>query len=402
MNLIKTVFLLFGVVVFSSHVFSQNLEEIDNHFKQSNKIKENDSYINIYLNSNDCFRCFGQIYQILTTIEEENKEIQINIITNEIVFAKKNTKDYTFDINFYLDKDIVQKYPSFYYYKLNKQIISDNNQIINEIKKNTPKNKITLIQLIDESFTSDNLVHAGIYDNFIIVYDNTVDLGGIIENSKIEYYDITTSSKKLYNQLPLPYKNYKENFKPLSYEDFQNIKKNFPGVPDIKVTSISIFEDIAYAGFMVSRVFQSTQDSTAFELPSFTYLAIKKLKNNNLKDIFDLNSYDNYFCMDILPFNSIDYRIGVSINYPFTIINEHNFMAKIFNELDYAGEATFEFNEDYTTLNITSINPEAPRIYEYENIEIDGKKYYVDKEMTDESTGEGIISLKERVMQNDN
>src|SRR5690606_20125464 len=394
--------ILLSFFLFSNYTFSQDLEKIDNDFVNNNKIESNVSYINIYLNSNDCYRCFGHIHQILAAVEKEKSELQINILTDQVVFAKKNTKDYSVNKKYYVEHNIFQNHSSFYYYKNNGEIISDISQILNRIKKNnesiSKNNKITSIQLVDDLFTSDNLTHVGIYQNQLIVYDNTIDLGGVIntENSNIEYYDITTSSKKLYNQLPLPFDSYKENFQLLSYEDFQNVKKDFPGIQEVKVTSIAIYNNIAFAGLMVNKMFQSTKDCTEYELPSFTYLAVKSINNkDSLSDIFNLDSYDYYFDMNALHYNSIDYRIGVSINYPFTIINEYSFMAKVFNELDYSGEATFELSDDYSQLNITSINSEAPQIYDlHGGLQINEKYFYVDKEMTDESTGEGIITLK--------
>lgn len=404
-NLKTNLFLLISFIFLTNHAIGQDFKKIDNEFMSKNNIDSVESYINIYLNSNDCFRCFGEIQQILKTVDENNNDIQINIFTNQIVFAKKNTKEYPVNKNFFVNHEIFKEHPqSFYYYKHNGHIVNDIKQIIKEISKEdtiSDINNLLAIKVNDDLFTSDELTHTGVSKNSLLIHDQSVDLGAIIniKNSNIDYYDINTLSHKLYQ---LPHPTYKDNFQLIDYDDFKNIKNNFPGVTQIKANSIKLFKNIVFTQFMVSKLFVSTQDSTTYELPSFTYLAVKNINNDSLSDIFDLDTYDYYFNLDILPYNSTDYRIGVSIYYPFKILNKYSFKAKIYQELDYAGEATFEINEDYTTLNITSINPEAPRIYEYDNIEIDGKKYYVDKEMTDESTGEGIISLKERVMQNNN
>lgn len=46
------------------------------------------------------------------------------------------------------------------------------------------------------------------------------------------------------------------------------------------------------------------------------------------------------------------------------------------------------------------IDLDISETYNYIFLKINGKEYYIDKEITDESTGESIITLKDSVIKN--
>lgn len=401
------------LILFISHfIIAQNSEQkADAMFLKEYPKQVDKNYFNIFLSSNDCYRCLGGIHQTLSEIEQKTPLLQINVITDQIPFARKEIKDYKLKINFLAKKEIFEKDPkSFYYLKNNGQIFTDTQEIISQLSNftndsNTILNNITAFEntiinslsIEDSLFTSSHLFHSGIFDDNLIVYDNSIDLGGIINaKNKIQYYDITTSSAKIYN---LPYILDLNEFQvqPIEYQDYQNLAKEsiiFKN-PEIKVNSISVHKDLAYTHFAVSRLFQNTTKENAFNLFTFNYVAVKKINKDNISTIFDLETYDSYFDVDNLDYDGKTYRFGIAIYYPFSkIIDKFHFVSKIDHEADFIGEATLELSEDLKKLSILSINTKANKDFIFPSLQIGNTLYYVSKDMTDESSGKGIISLK--------
>src|SRR5690606_24618028 len=115
--------------------------------------------------------------------EKNYPKLQVNFITDQVVFAKKETKDYQLNKNYFVNKELFKEQPkSFYYLKQNNEIVEGHDKIILRLnKKNSINNNfITNIKIKDSLFTSDNIFHAGIFNNDLIVYDQSVDLGGIV------------------------------------------------------------------------------------------------------------------------------------------------------------------------------------------------------------------------------
>jgi len=398
MKILKKIMIFFVFIVsYSSN--AQNIQEVDLQFLSNNKEQKSVSeYLNVFVSAKDCYRCFTELHQILTQIEKNYPKLQVNFITDQVVFAKKETKDYQLNKNYFVNKELFKEQPkSFYYLKQNNEIVEGHDKIILRLnKKNSINNNfITNIKIKDSLFTSDNIFHAGIFNNDLIVYDQSVDLGGIVNTTenKIAYYNTTTSSKKLYN---LPFTLESKQFEFINYEDFSKLKYDL-GIPEIKVAAINIYEDLIYTNFIVSRLFKDLNKEGDVGVFSFNYIAVKKIKDNSkLSELFDLDTYDSYFSVDNLDFNSKMYRFGTAIYFPFSKMpDKYHFVSKINQEANFAGEATLELSPDLKSMSIVSINTEVSKNYIYPSLQIEDKFYYIAKEMTDESLGKGVIVIKE-------
>ena len=344
MKVFKTIIcLLISTVTYFSN--AQNMKEIDSQFLSHNK-EQNvvNEYLNVFVSSKDCYRCFAELHQILMQIEKVKPNLQVNFITDQVVFAKKETKDYLLKKRYFVNKEIFNEQPkSFYYLKQNNEIIEGRDKIISSLKNDATLNSdfITNLKVKDSLFTSTDIYHAGLFNNdLLVVYDKSVDLGGIINviENKIDYYNITTVSKKLYN---LPFTLELKDFELINYESFSKLKKDFR-IPEIKTTIIYINEDIVYTNFVVSRLFKDLKTEGDVGLFSFNYIAVKQIKDKNkLAELFDIETYDSFFSVDHLDFNAQTYRLGKSIYFPFSnIIDKHHFVTKVFYKTDFAGEAT--------------------------------------------------------------
>lgn len=395
----KIIFFLIFIASYSPN--AQNIKEVDlQFFNNYQEQKITDKYLNVFVSAKDCYRCFSEIHQILIQIEKNYPNLQVNFISDEVAFVKKNTKDYQLNKKYFLNKDLFKEHTkSFYYLKENNEIIQEYNKILSRLsnKININNNFTTVdIKVVDSLFTSDNIRHAGIFDNnLIVINDKSVDLGGIvnIKKNKIDYYDITTASEKLYN---LPFTLELKDFELINYDNFINLKKDL-GVPEIKVTAMNVYDDIIYTNFIISRLFKDLKKEGDVGLFSFNYIAVKKITDKSkLSEIFDIETYDNYFSVDHLDFNSKTYRFGGAIYFPFSkMIDKYHFVSQIHQEANFAGDATFELSPNLKTISIVSINSNASKNYIYPSFKIDDKFYYVTKEMIDESSGKGIIVVKE-------
>src|SRR5690606_14617498 len=316
-NLMKNIktnfYILISFIFLTNYAIGQDFKKIDNEFTSKNNIDSDESYINIYLNSNDCYRCYGEIQQILNATQEKKPNLTVNVFSDQVVFAKKSTKDYSLNnLNIYFDNNIFNLFSkSFFYYKSEGKIINDYDQIMNILytgNNSQGTNADIEIAIKDKFFTSDELSHVGIYNNELAIMDSSVDTGAIIDlkNFDIEYHELTTVSKKLYN---LPHPNLPfENITLIEHEKLQDLKKQFPGTTETKVTSIKIHDNLAFAQFIVSKTFEM-EEKDKLSTFSFSYIGIKHI-GNELSDIFDMDTYDHYLGMDILPYNSTDYRFG--------------------------------------------------------------------------------------------
>lgn len=392
----KTVLFLFFIASYISD--AQNFKEVDLQFLNNNKEQQSISeYLNIFLYANDCYRCISEIHQVLSEVEKTNPKLQVNFITDQVVFARKETKNYQLNKNYLVDKEVFKSTPkTFYYLKVNNEILEGKDKIISTLSNKKKSNAfITNLKISDSLFTSNNIYLSGIFYDNLIVYDNSLDLGSIVDTAKnkIQYYDITKSSKKLYD---LPFIFESKQFELINYENFSTLKQDL-GIPEIKVHAINVYDDLVYTNFTVSRLFKDLTKDGDVGLFSFNYVAVKKInENNKISEIFDLSRYDSYLGVDDLTFNSKTYRFGTAINYPFSkIIDKYHFVTKIYYETNFVGEAILELASDLKSISVVSIDTNASKNYIYPSLKIDDKFYYVAKEMTDESSGKGIIVIKE-------
>ncbi|GEM_PF-3701313 len=403
MNKRTLTFLFFLCSILS---FSQNKKEIDDNFLKENNKQLNSDYLNIYFSSKDCYRCSGEIHLMLSEIAKENLNIEVNILTDQVLFARKETSSYPFKINYFVNKDVFKEKPvSFFYLKSKDSIIDDYQKIMAKLKSYGKKipilsahESLKSFQVVDSSFSPENLFSSGIYQNNIIFYDNVMNLGGIInyDSNNLKHYNLTQSSKKIYD-LPLVFQF--ENRELLPHDDFLKMSQESKST-EIKLNVVTVFENMAYSQFTISKLFRNLEKEDSFDLISFGYIALKEIKDDEkLSNIFDLETYDSYINTDQIIFEKKPYRLGLAIYHPFVqIINKHQFITNIYRDTDYIGEATFDLSKDLQKLSISKIDLKVEVKYIYPNIIIDDDLYYLNKEMLDELTGEGIITLKKRTV----
>lgn len=390
--------ILFLCLSLSLLSFSQNKHEIDTEFVKKNKKTANTTYFNLYLSSKNCYKCISEVHSIFSFIEENKLNLEINIVTDNIVLAKKETEGYPFKINYFVDKKIFNTYPqSFYYYKNNDVIIDSFNDILSEFRKENNDSelvKFKAIKIQDSRFSEGDLFIAGMVIDKMIVYDKVLDLGGVItsETHTLSYYDIPYSSEKIYN-LPT----FKiENNELVSYNDFIKNNKKKP-LRSIKVSVISIYKDRVYTQFEVSQVYKDLEIDNKFNTYSFAYIAIKQIKeDDDISSIFNLDTYDSYLYTSDLNFEGKNYRLGIS-NY-FPVIerkNNHQFISHLYAASAYVGEATLEFQNDFKSIKIIDIMPKDSveyRISPY--IKIGEDRYFINKKLDNDLNTQGVITFE--------
>ncbi|MDR2222545.1 MAG: hypothetical protein LBE34_07370 [Flavobacteriaceae bacterium] len=396
----KKIFLLLFLFSFSFS-FSQDIEKADKEFlKKYNKSSES-TYFNIYLSSKDCYRCLVGINNLLSFVVANKSDLEINIVTDNIILAKKETSSYPLKINYSVDKLAFNDSPkSFYYLKKDGVIVDKYDELVVEFQKKphasiaeSELRKFTNIGIRDSLFSDGELFAPGILNGKFIIYDKTLSRGGIITSGShsLVPYDVPLTSKKMYEIPKFQF----ENEELMSYESFLEHNKN-DRLPGIKISVISIHENVVYTQFVISQLFKNLKKANDYSIYSYGYIAVKEMKKGeDVSTIFDIDSYDSYFYMDDLKFEGKPYRFGVSIYYP--IIerkDKNNFVVHIYSGSTYVGEADVEFKNNFKEVGIKNINFKDKAIYAYLTLKSGEDDYYVFKESIDESNGIGKIVLR--------
>jgi len=381
---------------------SQNLSEIDVYLKEKNILSNKEEYFNIFLSSKDCYRCISSNHQLLMYLEKENNNtpISINIITDEISFARKTFKEYNLKLNYVVDKKVFNRTDvnnkSFQYLKFKNKIYNDLPEIQKLLTANT--NIAKTIAITDDLLIRTNIYPLEIPGNKIFLHDPGMETGLLInldDLSKNEYIEANTESRKLYS---LPFAIDTTSFKLVDYDNFQIAKKEFH-LPEIKIHNINILNNLVICNFSASRLFEELHHVGKHGLISNNYIAIKTINSEtDLKNILDLDTYSGYFNVEDFDYNNKKYRVGIGIYSQTTIIDNNIFKLKVDevvnNETVYRGEATLKLNKDRTKLEIQEINDQVVnKKYINREISLDGRQFYVDKEITDENTNTGIIKF---------
>lgn len=381
---------------------SQNFSEIDMYLKEKNILPNNEDYFNIFLSSKDCYRCTVSNHQLLMYLEKgsNNAPVSINIITDEISFARKTFKEYNLKLNYVVDKKVFDRTDvrkkSFQYLKFKNKIYNDLPEIQNLLTANT--NIAKTIAITDDLLIRTNIYPLKIPGNKIFLHDPGMETGLLVnldDLSKNEYIEANTESRKLYS---LPFAVDTTSFKLVDYDNFQLAKKEFR-LPEIKIHNINISGNLVICNFSASRLFEELHHPGKHGLISNNYIALKTINNEtDLKNILNLDTYTTYFNVEDFDYDKKKYRVGIGIYSQTAIIDNNTFKLKVDevvnNETVYRGEATLKLNKDRTKLEIQEINDQVPnKKYINREISLDGRQFYVDKEITDENTNTGIIKF---------
>lgn len=383
-------------------VNSQNLSEIDLYFTEKKTISNKEDYFNIFLSSKDCYRCTASNHQLLMYLEKEsdNTPLNINIITDEISFARKTFKEYKLKLNYVVDKNVFNRTDvrnkSFQYLKFKNKIYND----LSEIQKllTAKKNIAKTIAITDDLLIRTNIYPLKLLGNRVFLHDPGMETGLLVnleDLSKNEYIEANTKSRKLYS---LPFKVDTSSFKLVDYDNFQLAKKEFH-LPEIKIHNINILGNLILCNFSTSRLFEELHHPGKHGLISNNYIALKTINNEaDLKNILDLDTYIAYFNVEDFDYDKKKYRVGIGIYSQTVIVDDTTFKLKVDeivnNETIYRGEATLKLNKDRSKLEIQEINDQvANKKHINREISLDGSQFYVDKEITDENTNTGIIKF---------
>lgn len=407
MHSIKVLF-LFIIVIFTNSIYSQEITSVDQLFLTKNKNEASTTYLNIYLSSKDCYRCNGEIHKILSYIEKNNINVFINILSDNVLFAKKEMRPYDLSLAYFNESDVFNTYPrNFFYLKKDNIYYSDLNQVLKQIREfkkdlshvnqNLPVDyeKLKSIEIKDSNLSVDNIHYAGSLKQNIFIYDPVLEIGAILDANKenLDYHEMTRVSEKIYN---LSFDNSEiQEFLLIDYANASKFREKNK-ISEVKVTTVFVFEDRAYTQFLVTRSFKKNVNDKDLHLFTFPYLAIKELNNEeDILDLYDLETYDSYIEVEYLKYSNKTYRFGVGVYFPIIeILDKNKFITNIYTEGDYIGEAVFELSKDLKKINILNINPKEGMNFSYPSLKIGQQEYHFIKKMTDELSGEGIVLLK--------
>lgn len=403
--------------VYIPSLFSQeknnnlNYLVIDNYLSQKNKITNEQNQLNILYSSYDCNKCVMYISNILGAIK--NPEIKINIISDNVVFAKKELKSFDLKLNYFYNEEVFDKFSInrktiAYFIDQEKNIISLEKEIINKIKSTT-KLKDEIIFKVSDSLISKNGLNSTVipFNNFL-TFDKKLETSVVFSNIKnattnfsceINYLKTKLSdSLKIYN---LPERNPDvTNLVKSNFEGFQQITNKFP-IKFIQILSISSKDDIVFCVFSVSRLYNNINNPENISLLTNNFLATKKIKNKDgFLELMNIDQYDQYYLVDLFEYENEIYPLSVWANSTPEIINENEFtinvnkLDKESNELSFAGKASLKIDSSNKKIEMLSLDKNVKEtIYITNTIQLEGHSFFINKDIINPMNNLGEIVI---------
>lgn len=369
------------------------------------------SCINILYSSSDCEKCILFLHSVLGELNaHRDKNILVNIVTDNIAYAKKNLKNYPLRFKYYFDKDIFSNFDinnRTLLYLRDKNTFTENIEDISGfIKKAEPISEV--IFRVSDSVIMEKDIESRIMPlNTFITINPKMDVALLFmkaNSGKANDYNAIYLNKQLKDSLkiyslkernPNP-----ERLKLLPFKDFTSVAKN-NSVNFYKILTITSNKNTVYCTFMISRLYKDNNPGDNFTLVTNSYIAQKEIKKeSDLMDVMKLDTYDCFYFADMFQFEGATYPMSVWINSTPEIIGENtittNLNKVIPNEgnLEFAGKATIILDPKTQTAKMISLDKNVENIrYRKNSFKVGGYLYSIKKVMTDEANNVGDITI---------
>lgn len=412
----KKIILLF--FVFGTYsIIAQNYQAIDYFIKKNIPIVDYTEQgeferLNLLLSIDDCDKCIPQLHSYLSQIDSV-PPFTINVITNNLAFAKKTLGNTSFKYHLYLNREIFTTYlagsSGLYYEDMSHSLYTKEKDIRTKIKNAkeridhlnnfTDHNDYFLAQ--DELMTEAPYINVSTLTNDrLFLYDHKVNTGLVLhlqtKNDSIystyhRYYTPRIKNpKKLYN---LPFNGHNL----LSFEDTQK-QLALDHIEFINMYSLNHWESTYYVVFGITRMMKNENLNTFSYYPEY-FIATKKNDQEDIESLLDLSSYTHYYKIDQLKYKDFTGTIILHITDKpyFRSKNQLTWRARIQPEgeikMNYLGLATVELKND--TVHIISIDEEFEEFTDNNTLfTFKNKNYYLTKNTYNESAAE-VFELKE-------
>jgi len=336
--------------------------EIDNYLFEKHLMLNNKKVLNVLFSSNDCKMCYHYLHSILPKIKSD-ENLDINIVTDNVVFARKNFKKYNVKLNYFFDKDVFSKFnvdnKTIIYLKIKDNIITE----IDEIFNNFNTNDEVILKVRDTLFSNEKISSTLMPFEKIFAFDNKMEVGVLFErltdSKEFNYYKYIfphlKDSLKLYHlkDRDIDY----TKIKLVSFDKFQKIS-NENSLSYIDLKSFGSFEDYIFSTFSLNRLYEKIEDPEQLTYLKNTYLAVKKIERIDYSsNILDVSSYDIFYLIDFFSYNDKIYPVSVYTESDFKVLEKDKLKIKVNKlveekrQLEFGGEITFQLdkNENKTT-----------------------------------------------------
>lgn len=386
-----------------------NYQKIDNYITEHH-IRNKDNHINILYSSNDCEKCILYLGSVLKELKDKQGVITVNVISDNVVFAKKKLAGYKLPVNYYYDNELFNNFGIDYrtklYLKTDKGfIISDTEKILNYLHYELSNEGDVILKYPDSIIDPYKMISTILpYDSFLtldsqmevaLLFKRKSNNSDVFDISKIE--STINDSLKLYN-LPerIPFDS---GLKKVAFSEFDAVSRDNL-IPLIKIHSITGSGSSVYCNFAVSRLYRK-KEGAEYALLTNSFLGVKKINNEKeLLDVMNLDTYDNIYHVDVFDYEGEEYPMSIWITDGINIIDTNIIATKVNkvipmqDELVFGGLATIELNPVTQTAVMTGLNTDSENAIKRTNI-LKTKKYnyYIKKEMIDKENNYGILKI---------
>jgi len=368
----------------------------------------------VLLYSSDCFKCKLPLSHALDLLKKEdtaNKYRRL-IITDNYSYGNAFNKDNEIGATVIYDTGVFSHVTSALksvivisvaksYTVIGSKEISKA-AVIRELREKAGSTKAaynnSLFYEFEDSVISPNNFSSAITPFGFALYDGLLQTGICISNQKqLNYLKPVLTDSDIVNNLPDRVD--KNRFAKVAYsETVEGLTAN--SIPLLHINSIANFDAAVYCIFSINRVYADKTQADNFGIFTTYFLATKKIKTpKDYESVFDIDTYKNIYYIDSFSFKNETYPIGSWINFHPAFINDSTFQINVNHQnnikrkIEFGGLATVVLKKDGTA-EMTGIDETAKDAIMINNtVMLNGKKFFIKKEMTDESQGIGKIKI---------
>lgn len=412
----KKLFLYTLLILFPYYLFAQDYVAIDQYLQTHLDLKGQaaegeDESLTLLLTVNDCDNCIPLFYSYLKNIPE-NKPYAVNIITDNIAYAKKALGDVSvLNYHIFYDTAVFSKFlqgQSGIYFKDMSTVIFGNSRDIQIKLKNAldrqaffgDLNKKAQVLLQDSLLSNVPFIAStALPNNQLLVFDNKMNLSLLLDIKEhpdslavthSQYYTPTFSNPAKLFHLPGATND------DVSFEEMQKIAHALH-INMIKLHTITYWNGQYYATFSITRAYKEEDKP---KLYSTYFVATKKAKQLDPQTTLDPSTYDRYYMLGDLPYKGNTYRMTVyaQTKPQITDDNKLNWRLRILNNQgmnqQYAGLGTLELQ--HQTAQLIAIDPTFEEFIELNVLlKWKNKTYYLSRQITEEANNQGYLFLRE-------
>ncbi|WP_410879819.1 hypothetical protein [Myroides sp. DW712] len=406
------VLLFFITSLGGNSIYSQDFKQIDEYIDEIHHLNSEETTIYILFSKNDCENCILYLHSTLDLIEKKvvlAENIKINVITDNIAYAKKYLNNYKLQYNFIFDKDIFHNFGvasrTILYLRDNAELITDPTKINLHLSKIKIDKKV-VFSIKDSIFSDTSPIIASILEENIIALDNNMDIALLLLKKDSTYTPIFLNSHivdslKLYN-LPLRDKKELKDFTLINFKDAKPIYKNF-NMDMLKIQSFSSKENMVFCRFRIKRMYQIGESLDNIHMISDDFIAVKKIKDKkNISTLLDIDQYDTYYLTNSFFFNDNEFLLSNWVYSSLNILDENTIITNIDvlnseNKNEFGGLATLKLDPLNQKVKMVDLATNVTK-GEYFNTEIflNSKKYTLQKKWIDETINFGKLELIEK------